>query len=322
MTDIEAPVSYVKHDGGVFLPKDVRVVATWPSGTFVENIAIDKAGAIFVSLYSHHRIDRYDPATRLTTAFAALPAPPMGLAFDAGGLLWATGGKFPEGPGYVWKIAADGSVQHWADLPDAPFINGCTLHPDGHTLLACESLTGRILAIDLREADRWSAWLTDDRLKPNHPHYPGANGIKIIDGWAWISVSGRGLMVRTKLQPDGCPGPLESVVRHILADDFAFGASGSLYITTHVEQTLVHLDAARIRTTIAGPEQGAVGTTACAFGRTADDEHALYVTTDGGFIVPYQGKVQEAKLLLIELGETGYPLIAAGNMRRGEQVYS
>jgi hypothetical protein len=48
------------------------------------------------------------------------------------------------------------------------------------------------------------------------------------------------------LQPDGSPGPLETAVRHIIADDFAFGASGSLYITTHVEQTLVHLDAAGI----------------------------------------------------------------------------
>jgi len=48
----------------------------------------------------------------------------------------------------------------------------------------------------------------------------------------------------------------------------AFGASGSLYIATHPEQT-VRLDAAGNRTTIAGPKQGAVGTTACAFGRAA-----------------------------------------------------
>jgi len=310
MTNIQGSVSYAKHDGGVFMPKDVQVVATWPARTFLENIAIDKAGMIFVSVYSHNRIDRYDPARGLTTAFAVLPAPPMGLAFDASGVLWVTGGKFPEGPGFVWKIAADGSVQHWSDLPDAPFINGCTLHPDGRTLLACESLTGRILAIDLREADRWSAWLTDDLIKPNRPHYPGANGIKIVDGWAWISVSGRALMVRTKLQPDGYPGPLETVATHIIGDDFALGSSGSLYITTHVEQTLVHIDPAGIRTTIAGPEQGAVGATACAFGCTPDDESALYVTTDGGFIVPYENKVQEAKLLRLKVGETGYALIA------------
>jgi hypothetical protein len=44
-----------------------------------------QAGAIFVSLYSHNRIDRCDPATGATAPFAELPAPPVGLAFDADG---------------------------------------------------------------------------------------------------------------------------------------------------------------------------------------------------------------------------------------------
>jgi sugar lactone lactonase YvrE len=194
---------YTDHDGGALSPVDFHVVATWPAGSFVENLAIDAAGAVFVSLYSHSRVDRYDPASGITTLFADLPAPVMGLAFDAEGSLWATGGPFRKGPGYIWKIAPDGSVQHWADLPDALFINGCTLHPDGRTLLACESLTGRILAIDLREPSRWSAWLTDDRLKPAHPSFPGANGIKIRGDWAWISVSGRRLILRAPLRVDG-----------------------------------------------------------------------------------------------------------------------
>jgi len=75
-------------------------------------------------------------------------------------------------------------------IPDATFISGCTMHPDGKTLLVCESQTGRILAIDLTQSDHWSAWLTHAHLEPDHPHWPGANGIKIADGWAWITVSG------------------------------------------------------------------------------------------------------------------------------------
>ena len=89
------------------------------------------------------------------------------------GSLWE-GGTFRKGPGYIWKIVRDGSVQHWTDLPDAVFINSCTLDPNRHTLLACESLMGRILAINLGAPGRWSAWLTDGRLKPNHPQFPGA----------------------------------------------------------------------------------------------------------------------------------------------------
>jgi sugar lactone lactonase YvrE len=188
-------------------------------------------------------------------------------------------------------------------------MNGCTLHPNGHTLLACESLTGRILAVDLREPGRWSAWLTDDRLKPNHPQFPGANGIKLRGGWVWISVSGRRLLLRTPVQPDGRPGPLETAATQVLADDLAFGASGALYIATHPEQTVVRLDAAGTRTTVAGPQQGAVGATACAFGCAPGDEHALYVTTDGGLVAPYEGAVQEAKLLRLEVEEVGWPLL-------------
>ena len=124
MSDIEVQESYTGHDGGEFSAVKFKVVAAWPAPTFVENLAIDSTGAIFVSLYSHNRVDRYDPATGAAAPFADLPAPPMGLAFDAGGSLWATGGTFREGPGYIWKIGPDGSVQHWTDLPDAVFING------------------------------------------------------------------------------------------------------------------------------------------------------------------------------------------------------
>src|SRR6202140_45506 len=237
MTGIEVQERHTEHDGGEFSPVNVSVAATWPAPTFVENLAIDSVGAVFVSLYSHNRVDPYDPTTGIAAPFADLPAPPMGLAFDADGTLWATGGTFREGPGYIWRIGPDGSVRIWTDLPDAVFINGCTLHPDGHTLLACESMTGRVLAIDLREPGRWSAWLTDERLKPNHPRFPGANGIKIRNGWAWVSVSGRRLIVRTPFQPDGRPGSIQTAATHVLADDFAIGASGSLYIATHPEQT-------------------------------------------------------------------------------------
>ena len=228
MTDIEVPVTHTGHDGGQFSPVTVSVAVSWPAPTFVENLAVDSVGAVFVSLYSHNRIDRYDPTTGVAVPFTDLPAPPMGLAFDADGTLWATGGTFREGPGYIWQIGPDGSVQHWTGLPDAVFLNGCTLHPDGHTLLACESMTGRVLAIELREPGRWSSWLTDERLKPNHPRFPGANGIKVRNGWAWISISGRGLVLRTPLQPDGRPGSIQTAATHVVGDDFAIAASGSL----------------------------------------------------------------------------------------------
>jgi hypothetical protein len=299
---------YPDHDGGQFAPI-LATVATWRAPAFLENVAIDAEGAVFVTVYSHNRVDRYDPATRATTPFAELPAPPMGLAFDASGALWITAGALRKGPGYVYRVQRDGAVRQWCELPDALFINGCTVHPNGGSLLVCESASGRILAIDLGQPGRRDVWLQEDRLQSVVPGYPGANGIKIFDGWAWISVSGRGMMVRVPVRPDGSAGTLEIAATRLLADDFAFGMSGSAYITTHPEHTLVRLDPSGARTTLAGPEQGMVGSTACAFGRAPGDEQALYVTTDGGFLIPHQSGIQDAKLVRMEVGESGWPLL-------------
>jgi sugar lactone lactonase YvrE len=218
-------------------------------------------------------------------------------------LLWTTGGTLHKGPGYIWRVERSGAVQQWCELPDALFMNGCTMHLNGRTLLVCESASGRVLAVDLVQPDRWEVWLEGDRLRPIVPGYPASNGIKIRQGWAWISVSGRRLMVRVPIQPDGSAGAIEIAATRLLADDFAFGMSGSLYITTHPEHTLIRLDPSGARTTLAGPEQGMVGSTSCAFGRLPGDEQALYVTTDGGFLIPHESGIQDAKLVRMVVGE-------------------
>jgi sugar lactone lactonase YvrE len=299
---------YAEHDGGRFAPI-LATVAKWRAPAFVENVAIDAEGAVFVTVYSHNRVDRYDPSMRAVTEFAEVPAPPMGLAFDASGALWVTAGTLRKGPGFVYRVERNGAVRQWCELPDAFFINGCEMHPNGRTLLVCESASGRILAIDLNKPDRWDVWLQGDRLKPLIPGYPGANGIKIREGWAWISVSGRRLIVRVPIEPDGSAGDIEIAATRLSADDFAFGMSGAVYVTTHPEHTLVRLEQSGDRTTLAGPEQGMVGSTACAFGRAPGDQKAIYVTTDGGFLIPHEGGIQDAKLVRIEVGESGWPLL-------------
>jgi hypothetical protein len=300
---------YPEHDGGKFAPILTTVVATWRAPAFLENVAIDAEGAVFVTVYSHFRVDRYDPVTRATATFTEVPKPPMGLAFDAKGTLWMTAGTLRKGPAYVYRVERDGAVRQWCELADALFINGCTMHPNGRSLLVCESASGRVLAIDLEKPGRCNVWLRGDLLKSIVPGYPGANGIKIRQGWAWISVSGRRLMVRVPIQPDGSAGDIEVATTRLVADDFAFAMSGALYVTTHPEHTLVRLEPSGARTTLAGPEQGMVGSTACAFGRAPGDETAIYVTTDGGFLIPHEGGVQDAKLVRMEVGEPGWPLV-------------
>jgi hypothetical protein len=295
------------HDGGDWAPVNSKVVTTWPAGTFAENLAVLPDGSILISLHSHQRIDRYDPASGKVTVFAELPAPAAGLSFDAAGGLWVTGGALGAAPGYVWRVDRGGTARPWVEVPDAYFMNGCTSLAGG-TLLVCESATGRVLAVDA-SAKKWRVWLSDQRLAPTDPQMPGANGIKVFGAFAYVSVTDSNTLYRVKLEGGEAAGPLEVVARNLRADDFAFAASGALYIATHPAQSVVRLAADGRRTTLAGPEQGLVGSTACAFGKGEADEKALYVTTTGGVYFPYQGVLQEAKLVRLEVGETGAPLL-------------
>ena len=303
----DPPDPFPGHDGGPWAPVASEVVASWPPRHFAENLAVDPSGAVYVSLHSHDRIDRVDPKTRQVEEFARLTAPAAGLAFDAAGALWVTGGAVGRAPGHVWRIRA-GQPEPWVEIPDAVFMNGCTPHLDGQTLLVCESVTGRILAIDQTEK-RWSVWLADDRLRPQAAQTPGANGIKLHDGWAWISITAQDRIVRSRIGADGSAGPIEAVAEKLRADDFAFGESGAAYIATHPAQAVVRLHPDGRRETIAGPHEGAVGSTACAFGRRAEDGTSLYVTTTGGLRYPYRGEVQDAKLVRLNVGERGQPLL-------------
>jgi sugar lactone lactonase YvrE len=302
-----SPDPFPGHDGGDWAPVAGEVVASWARGHFAENLAVDATGAVYVSLHSHNRIDRFDPKTRHVEEFARLTAPAAGLAFDSAGSLWVTGGAVGQGPGYLWRVRA-GQPELWVEIPDAVFLNGCTPHPDGRTLLVCESVTGRILTIDEKEK-RWGVWLQSDQLRPKGARTPGANGIKVRDGWAWISITDHDRIVRSRIASDGGAGPIEVVAEKLHADDFAFSEDGAAYIATHAAQTVLRLRPDGGRETIAGPQEGAAGSTACAFGRGAEDGKLLYVTTCGGLRYPYRGEIQDAKLLRLNVGERGQLLL-------------
>ncbi|MGH7072879.1 MAG: hypothetical protein ACREFD_01575 [Stellaceae bacterium] len=64
--------------------------------------------------------------------------------------------------------------------------------------------------------------MEDERLRPKSAQMPGANGIKLYRGWAWISITDHDRIVRAKIADDGRAGPIEIVAEKLRADDFAF----------------------------------------------------------------------------------------------------
>jgi hypothetical protein len=304
----QAPEPFPNHDPGVFAPVPCQTVATWPVGHFAENLAVGADGRVLVSLHSHSRIDRYDPATGEVREWTSLPASVAGLALDPAGTVWATGGELGKAPGFIWRIDANGQAQLWVSIEDAVFLNGATLHPDGKRLLVAESVTGRILAVDMQTPGA-TTWVADERLKPTSEGIPGANGVKFFNGHVHVSVTGSDLLLRAPLGSDGACGHLETWAENLRADDFSFDMAGAAYIATHPANSILRLGTDGSRTTLAGPDAGAVGSTATAFGRAPDDILALYVTTTGGLWSPYQGAPQPAKLLRLEVGVAGKSLL-------------
>lgn len=305
-TDPTLPDPFPGHDPGVFAPVPGTVAASWPVGTVAENLAVAPDGRVFVSLHSHQRVDCFTPATGGTETFAHLSAGVAGLTLGADGTLWVAGGVLGQAPGIIWRVTPDGNVTEWAQIPDAVFLNGSTLHPDGRTLLVCESMTGRVVAVDTMEP-AWRVWVADDRLAPVDGQTPGANGIKRLGDAFIVSVTGANRLVRLPVAGDGSASVPEVFAENLRADDFAVAASGALFIATHPAQSVLRLGADGSRRTIAGPAEGAIGATSCAFGRAPGDAMAVYVTTTGGVWSPYRGEVQAAKLLRLDVGEGAAP---------------
>jgi len=296
MSASAAPEIFPGHDSGAWLPVLSQIVAAWPVGHFAENLAMAANGDVFVTIHTHSRIDRWHAATGEVTTFATFPAPVAGIACAPDGILWVTGGVLGQAPGFIWKLGPDGQPMEWAQVQDAVFLNGCTFHPDGRHLLVCESMTGRVLAIDLTQPGHWSVWITSDELRSASAQVPGANGVKILGDHAIVTVTDKSRVLRAVVLADGSAGPLEPFAENLRADDFAVAADGTLYITTHPANSVLRLAPDGSRTTIAGPAEGAVGSTSCALAG-----HKLFVTTNGGLWSPYRGVPQEAKLLCLDL---------------------
>lgn len=295
----------MNHDGGNVDLFPVTTLATWPRGSFAESVAVEASGAVFVSLHTDSAVVRIDPQNGTISPFATLPAPATGLAFADDGALIVTGGAPGTPPGYVWRVTPDGTVSELAVIASAAFLNGLT--PLGGRMLIADSLGACIHALELASG-AVQTWLADPLLGADAASgAPGANGIKVYGGVAYVSVTGADRIVRIPTL-DGVAGKPEVYADALRADDFAIDADGGLYIATHQAQSLLRLAPDGTRTTLAGAEQGMVGSTAVAFGRTEADRTSIYVTTTGGTWTVPEEQMEEAKLLRMDVGRLGAPL--------------
>lgn len=319
------------HEEGSQDVRPVETIHEFSQNYFLENIAIRSNGGVLVTVHNRNELVYVDPH------YPSQPKPAPAAViyrFDAGvsGIVEVEHDQFYISVGEIGKqgsygvyrvdmsgfasdshgnVTSNADVEKVATVPDALFLNGSALlsREKGIILLA-DSIVGSVFALDVKSG-KVDTWLKDRQLEKvtENPMMPGVNGIKIHKGHLYLSNTDSKTFLRAELLSSNTTeytaGKVEIVQEKLNADDFAFDEDGSAYLTTHVYESVVKLDAADgKRSTVAGGLGDIVcaGTTAAAFGRTEGDRTSLYVTTHGGMSYREQSEVGPARLLRVEVG--------------------
>jgi len=295
------------HDEPEMHHLPAHVLATWPAGTFVENIHARADGSLLVSVHSASELHRWREG-RGVDVFARLPAPPAAINAHSDGGVIVVGGRVGTGPQFVWYVDDRGTVREIARVSDALFFNGATRFFPGQLLVA-EAILGRIYHIDLATGAS-SVWFAHDLLAKITAEVllPGVNGIKIFGRHVYVTNTDRALFLRIGIDERGLPGPIEILAERLRADDFAFDRDGNAYLTTHIHNSLLRLTPGGARVNVAGAADGMAGSTAVAFGVDPGTQNSAFVTTTGGVLSPIDGVVQPAKLIRVDVASAGLPI--------------
>ncbi len=304
LCDLPAMAQMPLHDGGSVELVEARTLATWEPRTFLESVAADADGTVYVANHEHGTLERVDTGGRITQV-AKLPGQITGILRLGDGHTLATG-RSPGGPETVYHIDASGRVEVFTTPTGARFLNGLA-RLDARTVLAADSSAATVWKLDLTTKTA-SPWLRHSLLGhrsaasifPTNTGFPAANGLKRHGDAVYVSNSDRAAIIRIPLNADGTAGTPAVWAEQLLADDFAFDAAGNLFAPSHPLNTVVRVAPNGRRTTIGNGSIGTVGPTAVT---VAPDGHSLLVV--GNSLIPYEGKTGPARLLALTLAPAG-----------------
>ena len=201
------------------------------------------------------------------------------------GLFMATTGS-ARGRG-LWRVDPDGQGRLHAATPDGSWPNGVSLGPhgaDGPVYLA-DSALGVVWMIDPVTGALDEARAGDElRARPG-ALAPGANGIQLFGDHLYVTNSDAATLLRFEVGDHGTLHDPAVVLTGVPADDFAFAPDGTVYLTTHIFDTVVRAEPDGRRAVIAAAAENVTGATDCALGRDLDGDPVLYVVTDSGALV-------------------------------------
>jgi hypothetical protein len=295
-------------------------------GEFLEGLAIDKAGNVYVGLAFLGEIWKFTP-DGTPSLFATLDIGQfggalIGLAFDDEGTLYACNVSNVAGTHGIWKVDRLGRATLFAALdplshpeatpltPFPPFGSPALQYgfPNGmafdehENLYVGDSALGLIWKIT--KSGKATVWLQDPLLDVTSPDGFGANDIEFDRGILFVSNLQQGSVVRIKVSEQGRRPLAEVFVQDpslIGADGLAFDVRHNLYMANDVQNTLVRIDPDGKITTLATTGSGLDYPASTSFDQSRGQRTVLYFTNAGlNFGTPSLQKV--------DVGVKGVPL--------------
>jgi hypothetical protein len=288
-----------------------EIVASWPPGTWLENLVWDNQGNLYITDVIHKTIFKYSLASNSVSEFSKTEGHPLGLAVDDDGAMYVGGLKIPPGqPGSVdsnviYKVDKQGNSSLFLEAPKARGLNGFTYFGPG-VFLICDCWAGVIWKLDVKKRTI-TEWAKHPLLATKTPS-PGANGIKLYKNFAFVSNSSQASIVRIAIDTDGNSSDIQLYKENACRDDFSISENGNIYAAGRTKNVVYMVKETGEPAVIAGEENNVKGNTAVVFGRNEGDAEWIYVIGDGGLWEASgdRSKVKPATLVKIYVGEKGY----------------
>lgn len=282
-------------------PKEIleaEVFTSFPPYTFVENIAIDTEGNLFVTSVEDGAVYKITEEGE-KEEYAKVKGKLVGIT-PVTDKSYLVNGWNEEGIPTIYLLSGKHTIVPLLHLQEALFLNGMASIGDD-AFLICDSYKGCIWKYNL-ETNTADIWLNDPllaRVDDTHT-IPAANGIKVFNDTVFVSNTDKQFLIKIPLN-NAHAGTPELFMEKLLLDDFAIDNDGTIYATTHIYNNVVRITQEKEVAIIGEAEQGLAGSTAVAFGRREADKNFIYVTTNGGMSLPLPGGVQEGRVVKIKV---------------------
>jgi sugar lactone lactonase YvrE len=259
----------------------VETMATLPEGEALEALTELPSGTIYFTVAAwtvNQTVWKISPGGQ-PEKFVDLPAHPLGLISTKDGFLLTAVTQHGDGTapvsdygGQVIVLNKSGVVSKVIHTDPRSFPNGIT--QARKVFLVADSFGGAIWRVNPSKKTM-EPWLRDDLLAPVPGRRgSGANGLKALGDWVYVTNTSRGAMYRVKIDSKGRPASALALWAPVpVPDDFGIANDGTIYIPSNGKMLKISPQGE------VSTFQEGVGASSAAI--VSRDQHWLYWVTRG-----------------------------------------